>query len=216
MISARKRSLRERQRAKIAGVTKLAAALWLLGAAGYFAAEALAASALPNYGYGVDFVSTLGDPAISPRASLMNAAFVIQGVCFPVAAALIAARLVHRRNRLCFLGFALANGIGNVLVALVHSGQGNSWHIAGAALALLGGNAAAVAGSGLMRSRAHRVTSLGLGGLGLVCLLVVASGVSPVGLWERGSVYPIFAWQVLTAVLLLRRQPGAGSASSIS
>jgi hypothetical membrane protein len=194
----------------------LAAVLWILAAAGYLSVEALAAMALPGYGYGTDYISTLGDPIVSPRASLMNAAFAFQGLCFGSGAMLVASRVPNARNRLWFLAFAISNGIGNVLVALVHSGQGNAWHVAGAALAIVGGNGAALAGSALFASRAYRAASIVLGGLGLLCLLVVAMGADHIGAWERGSVYPIFAWQVLAAVYVLRRQFGAGSGSSMS
>lgn len=192
----------------------LAALLWLLAAAGYLAVEAFAAVALPGYRYGTDYISTLGDPTVSPRAPLMNAAFAFQGVCFAVAAALFAAGTTPSRNRLWFLVFAIGNGVGNVLIAVVHSGQGNPWHVIGAVLAIAGGNGAALAGSGILTSTAYRATSITLGASGLVCLLVTAAAPSQVGAWERGSVYPIFAWQILTALVLLRRQ--AGSASSIS
>lgn len=188
-------------------MARLAALLWLLAAAGYLAAEALAAGALPGYGYGADYISTLGDPTSSPRAPLMNAAFAFQGVCFAVAAALFATGATRSRNRLWFLVFAIGNGIGNVLIAIVHSGQGNAWHVIGAVLAIVGGNGAALTGSVLLASAAYRATSITLGALGLLCLLVVGMGVGDVGLWERGSVYPIFAWQILTAVMLLRVRP---------
>lgn len=214
MIWARLRTVCVRERAEITVVSRVAALLWLAGAAGYFAAEALAATALPGYGYGADYISTLGDPAVSPRAPLMNAAFAFQGVCFALAAALFVTGATRSRNRWWFLVFAVGNGIGNVLIAVVHSGQGNPWHVIGAVLAIVGGNGAAIAGSGLTASKVHRAASAALGVLGLLCLLVVGSGAHHMGLWERGSVYPIFAWQVLTAVVVLRRQ--AGSASSIS
>lgn len=187
-----------------------AALLWLAGAAVYFAAEALAATALPGYRYLTDYISTLGDPTLSPRAAVMNAAFAFQGGCFAVAAVLVAGA----RKRWWLVGFACANGVGNVLIAVVHSGQGNPWHAIGAVLAIIGGNAAALAGSALSGSTAYRVAAIGLGTLGLLCLPAVAIGAGPVGAWERGSVYPIFAWQILTAAVLLRGQ--AGSASSIS
>ncbi|MGW0160487.1 DUF998 domain-containing protein [Mycobacterium sp. NPDC003323] len=189
----------------------LAAVLWVLGAVGFFAAEALAAAALPGYGYDADYISTLGEPAVSPRAALMNAAFVLQGVCFAAAALLIA------RNRLWFMVFALCNGIGNILVAVVHSGQGSAWHGVGAALAIAGGNCAAIAGATLVSgSRGHRVASMTLGGVGLLCLLVTATSPAWVGAWERAAVYPIFAWQLLTAVQVLRRGGQAGSGLSMS
>ena len=121
--------------------------LWLLAAAGYLAAEAFAAMALPGYAYGGDFISTLGDPAVSSWAPLMNAAFAFQGVCFAVAAALVADKLPNPRVRRSLLVCAIGNGVGNVLIAVVHSGQGNPWHVIGAVLAIVGGNAAALAGS---------------------------------------------------------------------
>jgi len=182
---------------------RAAALLWLLAAAGYLLAEAFAAAALPGYSYRTDYISTLGDPSVSPRAPLMNAAFAVQGVCFAAAALLVAAA----RKQLWFLAFAVGNGIGNVLIAVVHSGQGNPAHIVGAVLAIVGGNAAALAGSGAPLAAAYRTASITLGALGLVCLLVTATAPSQVGGWERGSVYPIFAWQILTAVMLLRAGP---------
>ncbi|MGK2865164.1 MAG: hypothetical protein ACSLFA_00740, partial [Mycobacterium sp.] len=152
---------------------------------------------------------------VSSRAPLMNAAFAFQGLSFVAAALLATAGSPRSWNRLWFLVFALANGVGNVLIALVHSGQGNTWHVVGAMLAIIGGNAAAIAGSAVLMSKPYRVASVALGGLGLLCLLGVGIGIGPVGVWERASVYPIFAWQVLAAVYLLRRHT-AGSGSSMS
>lgn len=189
-----------------------AAALWILGAAGYFAAEALAAAALPGYGYAGDYISTLGDPAVSPRAAWMNAAFAIQGLCF-AAAALLATRESRRR---WFSVFAVANGIGNILIAFVHSGQGNTWHVIGAGLAIVGGNAAAIAATGWPTPGWYRTASVLLGVAGMAALLMTVVGAAPVGAWERGSVYPIFAWQVMTAGHLLCRRGHAGSGPSMS
>lgn len=176
--------------------TRVAAALWILGAAGYFAAEALAAAALPGYRYDADYISTLGNPAVSPRAAWMNAAFILQGLCF-AAAALLATRR-SRRHR-WFSAFAAANGIGNISIAIVHSGQGHTWHVIGAGLAIIGGNAAAL-----------------LGLTGLAALLVTVFGPAQIGAWERAAVYPIFAWQLMTAGYLLSRSGQAGSGSSMS
>jgi hypothetical membrane protein len=195
---------------------RLAAVLWILGAAGYFAAEAFAATAFSGYGYGTDLISTLGDPTVSPRASVMNGAFILQGLCFATGALLVTANAPRTRKQLWFLAFALGNGAGNVLIALVHSGQGNAWHVVGAVLAICGGNAAAIAGSAVLMSKPYRVASVALGGLGLLSLVIFGVGVQPDGAWERASVYPIFAWQILTAVYVLKAQPGAGSGSSMS
>jgi hypothetical membrane protein len=198
---------------------RVGALLWIAAAVGYFAAEAIAAAVLPGYSYALDYISTLGQPGSSPLAHLMNAAFVAQGVLFPAGAVLVAHRS-RSRKALLFLSFAMLNGIGNLLVAAVHSGAGSSWHPVGAALAIVGGNAAVLTGAAALRPaiglRSHRAASVVLGILGLLCLLLVALGTSPVGLWERGSVYPIFIWQVFTAATLLvlpsdtRARRGAG------
>ncbi|MEH3129442.1 MAG: DUF998 domain-containing protein [Mycolicibacterium neoaurum] len=190
-----------------------AAALWTLGAGGYFAAEALAAAALPGYRYDADYISTLGNPAVSPRAGWMNAAFALQGLCFAVAALLA----THRwRRRRWFCAFAAANGIGNITIAIVHSGQGNTWHVIGAGLAIIGGNAAALTGAGWSAPRWYRGTSGLLGLTGLACLAVTVLGAAPTGAWERAAVYPIFAWQLMTAGYLLSRFGQAGNGSSMS
>lgn len=190
-----------------------AAALWILGAAGYFAAEALAAAALPGYRYDADYISTLGNPAVSPRAAWMNAAFILQGLCF-AAAALLATRR-SRRHR-WFSAIAAANGIGNISIAIVHSGQGHTWHVIGAGLAIIGGNAAALSSAGWTAPGWYRGASALLGLTGLVALLVTVFGAAQIGAWERAAVYPIFAWQLMTAGYLLSRSGQAGSGSSMS
>ncbi|MGU3649892.1 DUF998 domain-containing protein [Mycolicibacterium sp. A43C] len=190
-----------------------AAALWILGAAGYLVAEALAAAALPGYRYSADYISTLGDPAASPLATWMNAAFGLQGLCF-AAAALLATR-GSRRHR-WFSACAVANGIGNILIAVVHSGQGHSWHVIGAGLAIIGGNAAALTGAGWSAPRWYRGASALLGLTGLACLAVTVAGPASIGAWERAAVYPIFAWQLMTAGYLLSGRSHAGSGSSMS
>jgi len=187
---------------------RIGAMLWILATVGYFVAEAIAAAALPGYSYAADYVSTLGRPLTSAHADLMNAAFVAQGVLFPVGAILV----VHgtrARKALPFLSFAILNGIGNILVATVHSGAGARLHVVGAALAIVGGNAAVLMAVAALRqldaSRTHRAMSVVLGTVGLGCLIGTALGLPFVGVWERGSVYPIFIWQAYTALYLLSR-----------
>lgn len=127
-------------------VVAAGAALWVVAALWYFLAEALAAAAMPGYDYVIHYVSELGAPLISPRAALMNAAFFVQGLFFPVAAMLVIGRSGARKS-LPFLVFATISGVGNVLVSLVHAGTGSNWHLAGAVLAIAGGNAAILAGT---------------------------------------------------------------------
>jgi hypothetical protein len=196
----------------LAGVTaRVGALLWIGSAVCYFVAEAVAAAVLHTYGYATDYVSTLGDPEHSPYAALMNAAFVVQALAFPIGGWLVC-RAAQARRVLPFISLAVCNGVGNLLVAAVHSGSGSAWHGIGAAMALIGGNAAVLAGSSVLRSRlaapAYRPVSIALGVFGLLCLFAVAFKLAPVGGWERGSVYTIYAWQVITAVMLIARGPG--------
>ena len=181
---------------------RVGAVAWIAAAAGYFVAEAVAATAVPGYGYRSDYISTLADPVRSPRAGLVNAAFLAQSVLFPVGARLVARNVRSRRP---FLGVVLGNGVGNLMVAGVHSGSGSAWHAVGAATAIVGGNVAVVVGaSAVGLPAACRRPSAVLGVSGLLCLAAVGVGAQPVGTWERAAVYSIFAWQTAAAVLLLR------------
>ena len=190
-----------------------AAACWLTAGIAYVGLEAFAAAAEPGYRYTHDFISDLGRPT-SPLHPLMNTAFALQGTLF-----VIGAVLLSRTKARSFLACAAANAIGNVVVACVPSGSaGIGWvHVAGAVLAIVGGNAAILAGLGttgtLGLPRAHRIASILLAALGLssFVLLAIASTTStsilvPDAVWERASVYTIITWQVATAVLLLTRR----------
>lgn len=129
---------------------------------GYLIFEAIAAAGFrPNYSYAHDFISNLGvtSPGMfqgrminSPLAYLINAAFNVQGTLF-LAGAFLIVRAFETRKAALFLTPAATNAVGNFLVATVHSGpiaqaNGTSWvHAGGALLAILGGNAAILAGS---------------------------------------------------------------------
>jgi peptidoglycan/LPS O-acetylase OafA/YrhL len=62
--------------------------------------------------------------------------------------------------------------------------------------------------AGLVKTRWYRSISVTLAVLGFLSLLSVGSAVGQLhpGLWERGAVYPIFVWQMLSAVLLIARR----------
>jgi Protein of unknown function (DUF998) len=194
---------------------RIGALSWVVSALAYFVAEAVAASAMPRYGYATDYISTLGAPDLSPLAVLMNAAFVVQAILFPVGAALMV-KGSRARKALAFLIFAVLNGIGNFLVATWHSGpsgSGPDWHGVGAFLAIAGGNIAVLLGSLVFRragaSGTYLAVAVALGALGLACLLGLIFDTSltvlPIGTWERGSVYSIYVWQTVTAVYFLLR-----------
>jgi hypothetical membrane protein len=122
----------------------------------------------------------------------MNTAFCVQGTLFLVGGIFLA------RARL-FLSLVAANAIGNVLVAIFHSGV--PVHAVGAVLAIVGGNAAILAGSRIGEPIYRRV-SVGLGVFGLLSfvIFVLAMRTSTVGVWERCSVYSILTWQMFTAI----------------
>lgn len=181
---------------------RAATTVWIVGAAGYLTAEACAAAAYrPSYSYARDYISDLGVPG-QPLGALMDVAFAVQGAMF-----LLGAALAGGRGHRALVAFAAANAVGNLLVGAVPAGAG-PLHVVGAALAIAGGNAAAIAGASLHPGIGYRLLSRLLGGAGLVSLAVLAgqawTGVEllPGPVWERASVYPILAWQVCAGIAL--------------
>jgi Protein of unknown function (DUF998) len=205
-------------RAHLARVT---AVLWIVGAVGYLAVEKLAAANVYGYySYTHDYISVLGVPAWGRFAYLMNAAFYLQGALL-FTGALMVVRAVGRRGGL-FLLFTAATAAGFFLVATVHggsplaAGNGAQWHMAGALLAFIGGNAAVVAGSSIVTRAVdarwwYRGVSLLLAVAGFASFLICANYTvwgyryAPIGLAERVPVYSVLAWQIFSAVVLLTR-----------
>jgi hypothetical membrane protein len=198
-----------------------AAVAWISGGLAYLTLEAVAAEAFrPTYSYAHNFISDLGVPSgsDSPLAWLMNTAFCVQGTFFLVGAILTVRAFDTRKARL-FLTLAAANAAGNILIAIFHSGPAAQAdgtarvHAIGALLAIVGGNAAILAGSSFISEPAwYRRVSAGLGVLGLLSFIVfvielrtAAVHLLPAAVWERCSVYPITAWQIFTAAWLLSR-----------
>jgi hypothetical membrane protein len=184
----------------------LGAAIWVVGAVGYVLLEAFAAAAYPAYSYANNAISDLG--VNGPRVGVMRAAFWLHGTLFLLGALCVAGRPADQRARL-FLGLAATDAVGNILVATVHSGK---VHVVGAALAIGGGNAAILAGSAVVGAshRWYRITSKCIAAVGLLSLVMLvidpattAINLLPHGVWERGSVYSITLWQLLTAAFLL-------------
>jgi hypothetical membrane protein len=179
------------------------AVAWITGPLTYLILEAIAAAAFPHFSYAHNFISDLGVPA-SPRAWTMNAAFCVQGTLFLVGAVFLV-RAFEKRSARLFLTLAAANAVGNILIAVFHSGV--AAHAVGAVLAIVGGNTAILAGSRIGGSSYRRV-SLVLGAFGLLSFVVFVLVLkhvmhAPLGVWERGSVYSILLWQVFTAACLL-------------
>jgi hypothetical membrane protein len=195
-----------------------AAVAWLAAGLAYLTLEGIAAAAFrPRYSYAHNFISDLGIPSnASPLAWLMNSAFGVQGTLF-LLGAMLTVRAVEARKAGLFVTLAAANAVGNLLIAAFHSGpashaDGTAWvHAVGAVLAIVGGNAAVLAGSRIV-SGWHRTVSVGLGAFGLLSfalfvLELTASSSLPLGILERCSVYSITAWQLLTATWLFSRRP---------
>jgi hypothetical membrane protein len=196
---------------------------WIAAAAVYVATEAVAASAFPGYSYAANYISDLGIPEVgehqgraidSPLAAVMNAGFVLQGVLYLLAAA-IATRALRDGPRRAFLALAALHAVGIIVVGLVHGSaasdaSGIGWlHVAGAGLAIVSGNVASiVAGLGSRRlgaPRAFRVASAALGVVGLIALALLQTlgGSTIDGIWERGSVYAVTAWELTTGATVL-------------
>lgn len=196
--------------------TRRGAALWVFAALGYLVLEAIAAVSFGSaYSYAHNYISDLGVDA--PHSYLIHIAFYLQGVLFLLGAVLIVGSPDNPRAQI-FLGLVATNAIGNIVIGTVHSGE---VHRAGALLAIVGGNAAILAGSGLVESgrRWYRHASELVAVLGLLSLVMVVvnsatdtANLLPSGAWERGSVYSIIGWQLLTAACLLRipQRPDAG------
>jgi len=185
----------------------------------FFISEATAAASVsPPYSYTGHYISELGVPGSTPLAWVMNLGFWLQGILF-LAGAVLASRGSATGRRRLFIVLVAMTALGDVLVATFHgnalaAGDTNAavLHWWGTLLAILGGNAAIIVGSsvvaGLVKTRWYRAVSVSLAVLGYLSLLFVGHAVGQLnpGLWERGAVYPIFMWQMLSAVLLIARQ----------
>lgn len=208
----------------------IAALCWLGTATAYLVAEMIAARAFRGYSFETNFISDLGipyqtvsggRPINSPLAWVMNAGFVVQALFFASAALAIGRALTVRGKAYgLFLGAALADATGLILISVFHSGAREVangqivWHTIGAGLSILGGNLVAIASGfafqplGMPRFYKPAGIALGLFGIGSIAWLMAGPKVIPDGLVERASVYSITAWELMTAALLLRNRGG--------
>jgi hypothetical membrane protein len=174
---------------------RAAALIWLIGATVYLVCEAIAAARVPDYSYVDDYISDLG------VSTVMNVGFMVHGSLFLLGAFLVVRGCPSEWGGRAFVMAAAANALGNVVVGAFRSGS--HWHVVGAGLAIVGGNVAVIIAGFVSRRR----WSIALGVVGLACLLalLVAGSRFPVGVVERGSVYPIVVWEIGAGVVLLRR-----------
>jgi hypothetical membrane protein len=144
--------------------------------------------------------------------------FILDGLLYG-AAAFTARRAVRPVGRL-FLLIAVIHSVGTILVGIVPNGPREiapgiqHFHVIGAAMAIIGGNAASIAASRFDAPAIYRRLSLGLGLFGLISLALLEANrvtgtiILPDGILERGSVYAITVWEILTgATLLTSRRP---------
>ena len=184
---------------------RAAAGTWLVGAAVYLTAEVVTATGVESYSYLNDYISELG------VSGLMNRAFMLHGVLFLIGAVLVVRSVELGWTGRAFVVAAAVNALGNVGVGGFPSGT--AAHVTGAGMAIIGGNIAVILGAlgsrSLGAAQWFRRAGVALGAVGLLCLAVlVIDGVNgaslPVGLVERGAVYPIIAWELLAGVTILR------------
>ncbi|MBD8507935.1 DUF998 domain-containing protein, partial [Hoyosella sp. G463] len=194
-------------------------------AAWYLACEAAAAVAFPGYSYSRNYISDLGIPVPgisggrvidSPLAWVMNAGFIGHGVLLVLGAFLLARAAPSGSRHAPFLVLALVHGAGIILVGAfpaeldTSSGATMGWHVAGAVMAIVGGNLAVIAGGAFVLRGAVpglvRQGSVALGIVGLACLVMLVASqqagsgiVLGEGAWERGAVYTVQAWELLIA-----------------
>ncbi len=124
---------------------------------------------------------------------------------------------------------AFAHAVGITLVGVFHAFLASAqegtivFHVAGAAVAIVGGNAAIfVAGSELVGPSHYfaRTYSRLLPLLGVATLFILLAAQNsgrpilvPDGVWERLSVYTILLWQLIAGSALLRRNPATNTSS---
>lgn len=184
--------------------SRAAAGFFGFAAVQYLLGEALTASKYDGYSYLEETVSALGVPADSPWHAVMNTSFCLSAVSVAAAGACSAYLLGTRRRRV-YLGSVAAYSLGCALIAAVHAGDSDI-HVLGAVLAIAAGNVIAVTvGTGVPRCpRWYRVASTALGVAGLAVSGLLLAGIGPIGAVERFQIYTFVAWELLTAVTLMR------------
>jgi hypothetical membrane protein len=198
------------------------AAAFIVGGLQYVTTEAIAAAAWvnPRYSYTYNYISDLGVPEAqtydgrvvnSPLAWVMNTGFILEGVFFLVGAVLLAHMFIGVRRHL-FVSFALVHGVGIVLVGLFHeAADAGSLHVGGAFASIIFGNLTALL-VGLSARRLGLPSWFGilfivvpiLGLASEVVLVAEVFGPQFDGLWERGGVYSVTAFQVIFGAVVLR------------
>lgn len=213
-----------------AGPARLAVSGGLLaaGALIFFVCEFVAAMAWtdPPYSYTFHYISNLGvrgpirtlhQDMNSPLAWVMNTGFFLFGIVG--AAGVLLLRGLHGWRRGTSLTLAALMAVGGVLLAL-NPGDGQEaagevdYHSIGALASIVCGNILVIvlgrqhAAIGASRTVGRAMTILGVVGLLAlpVYLSVAGSTFGLIGLFERGTVYPLLVGQVVGGVSIWRRR----------
>jgi hypothetical membrane protein len=212
---------------------RIAGAVFVVAALGWFLLEAIAASQFPGYSYASNYISDLGvpDPGVfqgrslnSPLSSVANFMFITQGLLFLAAATIVVRTATAGVGRWLFLLFSVGYAIGFILIGAFHgSAQATTngtfmLHVLGGSLGCVFGNLAIIA-AGLSAHKlgapvAYRNFSLGISFVSIASLAILvgtSSGATIVqvssgpldGIWERGGCYAIIIWELVTGVVLL-------------
>ncbi len=186
-----------------------------LGCLQFFVAEALSNLGWDGrYSYRTNYISDLGAVLQSPRHSLMNSSFLLQGLLIAAGALLLAPRESGRpRQRWAQVSFVLA-GLGVAVVGLCPEDSTPRLHVLGAALHFnLGIAGMLLWGVGCWKA-ARLEGAIALLGAGMAALgetLLFNKGAAAMlgaGLVERITAYPLPLVLAATGFLLLRKKAG--------
>jgi hypothetical membrane protein len=209
--------------------------VWLCSGIIYLLGEAIAAAAFePTYSYARNYISDLGVSECgvisegrvicSPLHNLMNVNFVLHGLLFFTASALVIKALKSLSVKYLFLALAGIHLAGNILIAVFHGGAAEGdgtahYHLVGAVLAIMGGNLAIFISSLAKELKAPlviRTLSKALpllGFVGFVFLAIAQIYSTPIffpdGVWERISVDTIMLWEITIGLWLIRASSAA-------
>jgi len=210
------------------GQLLLRAILAAFGPIVFLAAEAISAIGWTagSYDYGHNFISDLGTRVCTPdfggRAMcsplwpVMTFGFVAMGAAV-MTTMLLLSRSLEKGRRITVSVLGVCVLVGMVLVAAFPGGIESvanntiALHATGAGIAIAAGNLLAIvlgtARTPLGMPRWYGYVIPIIGSIGLVGLvfMVTPQPVADPAIFERIAVYAIFAWQLITSALLLRR-----------
>jgi hypothetical membrane protein len=201
--------------------------IWIFAVQFFIAQAVVQSSWTTPFSLATNYISDLGNTACgpypagsssyvcSPWHAVMNASFIVTGVCLLAGALLLRRTLGTGRTNAAGLALVALGGPGFILVGAFPENVNHPPHYLGAALNFVGANAgllvlgvASLAGLGrpgfAARTAAYTAAS-GMVGLAATVLLVTEHflGVGVGGI-ERIAAYPLPLWMIVTGIQLLR------------